>query len=180
MQTIAPPVAELLARLHDHAEDVVKLIKAIPALKSDDLPQIINRVHMLGKLKELEAEFPANKVPSDDYLRTRVRLLQAHRQHYNGGLGYEFQGMSNKALASRVELLRKIVADQLDSWTDAEIDNAVSELQSERRRRKRDAKQAAEVAADSDEADVIAADSDDADIIGWPGTRGNGELRIVS
>jgi hypothetical protein len=154
MKTIVPPVAELLARLHDNAADVVKLIEAIPALKSDDLPQIVNRVHMLGKLKELEAEFPANKVPSDKDLRTRVRLLQAHRQaNYDSDLGYEFRGMSNKALATRVELLRKIGADQLDIWTDAEIDNAVTKLQSERRRRRRDAKQAAEVAADSDEAD---------------------------
>jgi hypothetical protein len=171
MKTIAPPIAELLARLHDSAADVAKLIEAIPALKSDDLAQIVNRVHMLGKLKELEAEFPANKVPSDDYLRTHVRLLQAHRQAQdNDRLGWEFRGMSNKALATRVELLRKIITDQLDNWTDVEIDRAIAELQSERRRRKRDAKQAAEVAADSDEADVI----------GWPGTLGNGELRIVS
>jgi hypothetical protein len=56
MKAIVPPVAELLARLHDNAADVVKLIEAIPALKSDDLPQIVNRVHILGKLKELEAE----------------------------------------------------------------------------------------------------------------------------
>jgi hypothetical protein len=58
MKTIAPPVAGLLAQLHDHAVTSSKLIEAIPALKGDDLPQIVNRVHMLGKLKELEAEFP--------------------------------------------------------------------------------------------------------------------------
>jgi hypothetical protein len=74
MKTIVAPVAELLAQLHDHAAGVTKLIEAIPALKGDDLPQIINRVHMLGKLKELEAEFAAGKVPSDEYLRNRVRL----------------------------------------------------------------------------------------------------------
>jgi hypothetical protein len=147
MKTIAAPVAELLAQLHDHAAGVVKLIEAIPALRGDDLPQIVNRVHMLGKLKELEAEFPAGKVPSDEYLRNRVRLLQAHRQAQdNDRLGYEFRGLSNKALATRVELLRNIAADQLGDWTDVEIDNAVAELQSERRRRKRDAKAAADAA----------------------------------
>ena len=83
MKTIVAPVAELLAQLHDHAAGVAKLIEAIPALKGDDLPQIVNRVHMLGKLKELEAEFPAGKAPSDEYLRSRVRLLQAHRQAHN-------------------------------------------------------------------------------------------------
>ena len=99
-----------------------------------------------------------------------MRLLQTHRQAQdNDRLGYEFRGMSNKALATRVELLRKIIIDQLDDWTDAQIDDAIAELQGERRRRKRDAKAAAEVAADSDEADVI----------GWPGTRGDAELRIV-
>ena len=69
MKKIAAPVAELLAQLHDHAAGVVKFIEAIPALTNDDLPQIVNRVHMLGKLKELEAEFPVDKVPSDAYLR---------------------------------------------------------------------------------------------------------------
>jgi hypothetical protein len=80
-------------RLHDSAVDVAKLIEAIPALKSDDLPPIVNRVHMLGKLKEPEAELPARKAPSDDYLRTRVRLLQAHRQAQNNDcLDYEISG----------------------------------------------------------------------------------------
>jgi hypothetical protein len=65
MKAIAAPAAELLAQLHDHAADLVKLIEAIPALKGDDLPQIINRVQMLGKLKQLEAAFPAHKPPSD-------------------------------------------------------------------------------------------------------------------
>jgi hypothetical protein len=49
MKTIVTPVAELLAQLHDHAAGVAKLIEAIPALKGDDLPQIVNRVHMLGR-----------------------------------------------------------------------------------------------------------------------------------
>ena len=141
MKTIAAPVAELLSQLHDHAAGVVKLIEAIPALRGDDLPQIVNRVHMLGKLKELEAEFPTDKVPADAYLRTRVRLLQAHRQAQDDDfLGYEFRGMSNKQLTTRVELLRKIVADQLNDWTDVEVDEAIAELQRKRRRRKRDAK----------------------------------------
>ena len=84
--------------------------------------------------QELEAEFPPGKAPSDDYLRTRVRLLQAHRQAQdNDRLGYEFRGMSNKALATRVELLRKIAADQLDDWTDVEVDRAIAVLQRERR-----------------------------------------------
>ena len=169
MKTIAPPVAELLAQLHDHAADVVKLIEAIPALKGDDLPQIVNRVQMLGKLKELEAKFPAEKAPSDDHLRIRIRLLQAHRQAQNNDcLDYEFRGMSNKALATRVELLRKIVADQLDNWTEAEIDDAIAELRGERRRRKRDAKAAAE--AFGVEAD---------DLIPQRRTNGHGELRVV-
>jgi hypothetical protein len=101
MKTIAPPFAELLAQLHDHGADVVKLIEAIPALKGDDLPQIVNRVQMLGKLKELEANSPAEKPPSDDHLRIRIRLLQADRQAQNNDcLDYEFRGMSNKALAT--------------------------------------------------------------------------------
>jgi hypothetical protein len=186
MKTIAPPIAELLARLHDSAADVAKLIEAIPALKSDDLPQIVNRMHLLGKLKELEAEFPTNKVRSNDNLRTRVRLLQAHRQAFhNVDLDYQFWGMSNKALATRVELLRKISADRLYNWTDTEIDDAVVTLQDERRRRKRDNKKVAKVAANSDEADVVAADSNEADlieepdVIGSPRRRGNAELRIV-
>ena len=141
MKTIATPVAELLAQLHDHAAGVTKLIEAIPAFRGDDLPQIVNRVHMLGKLKELEAEFPTDKAPAEAYLRTRVRLLQAHRQAQDDDrLGYEFRHMSNKQLATRVELLRKIVADRLNDWTDVEIDNAIAELQRERRQRKRDAK----------------------------------------
>lgn len=125
MKTIATPVAELLARLHDHAAGVVKLIEAIPALRGDDLPQIVNRVHMLGKLKQLEAEFPTDRVPADAYLRTRVQLLQAHRQAQDDDrLGYEFRHMSNKQLATRVELLRKIVADRLNDWTDVEVRRA--------------------------------------------------------
>jgi hypothetical protein len=141
MKTIAAPVAELLAQLHDHAAGVVKLIETIPALRGDDLPQIINRVHMLGKLKELEAEFPANKIPSDDYLRTRVRLLKTHHEAQDDDrLGYEFRHMSNKQLATRVELLRKIVADRLNDWTDLEVDEAIAELQRERRQRKHGAK----------------------------------------
>ena len=143
MKAIAAPVGQLLARLHDSAADVAKFIEAIPALKSDDLPQIVNRVHMLGQLKELEAEFPANKVPSDDYLRTRIRLLKAHQQALDDArFRYEFQHMSNKRLATRVELLRKIVANRLNDWTDLEIDEAIAELQRERRQRKRNAKTA--------------------------------------
>ena len=173
MKTIVAPVAELLAQLHDHAAGVAKLIEAIPALKGDDLPQIVNRVHMLGKLKELEAEFPAGKVPSDEYLRNRVRLLQAHRQAQdNDRLDYEFRGMSNKALATRVELLRKIIADQLDDWTDVEIDNAVAELQGERRRRKRDAKAAEEAAAAFFEPAVE-------NVTARPTTHRNGGLSVV-
>jgi hypothetical protein len=173
MKTIVAPVAELLAQLHDNAAGVAKLIEAIPALKGDDLPQIVNRVHMLGKLKELEAEFPAGKVPSDEYLRNRVRLLQAHRQAQdNDRLDYEFRGMSNKALATRVELLRKIIADQLDDWTDVEIDNAVAELQGERRRRKRDAKAAADAATAFFEPDVD-------DVTARSTTHRNGGLSIV-
>ena len=148
MKTISAPVAELLAQLHDHAAGVVKLIEAIPALRGDDLPQIVNRVHMLGKLKELEAEFPTDKVPADAYLRTRVRLLQAYRQAQDDDrLGYEFRHMSNKQLATRTELLRKIVADQLNDWTDVEVDEAIAELQRERRQRKRNAKAAQAEAA---------------------------------
>jgi hypothetical protein len=174
MKTIATPVAELLAQLHDHAAGVTKLIEAIPALKGDDLPQIVNRVHMLGKLKELEAEFAVGKVPSDEYLRNRVRLLQAHRQvHDNGRLGYEIRSMSNRALATRVELLRKITADQLDDWTDVEVDNAVAELQGERRRRKRDAKATEEAAAAFFEPDVE-------NVPARPTTHPNGGLSIVS
>jgi hypothetical protein len=173
MKTIVAPVAELLAQLHDHAAGVTKLIEAIPALKGDDLPQIINRVHMLGKLKELEAEFAAGKVPSDEYLRNRVRLLQAHRQAQdNDGLGYEFRGMSNKALATRVELLRKIIADQLDGWADVEIDNALAELQGERRRRKRDAKAAADAA-------TAFFEPDEDGVAPRPTTHRNGGLSIV-
>ena len=173
MKTIVAPVAELLAQLHDHAAGVAKLIEAIPALKGDDLPQIVNRVHMLGKLKELEAEFPAGKEPSDEYLRNRVRLLQAHRQAlHNDPQGYEFRGMSNKALATRVELLRKIESDQLDDWTDAEIDDAIAELQGERRRRKRDAKVAADAATAFFEPDVD-------DVTARPTTHRNGGLSIV-
>ena len=175
MKTIVAPVAELLAQLHDHATGVAKLIEAIPALKGDDLPQIVNRVHMLGKLKELEAVFPAGKAPSDDYLRTRVRLLQAHRQAQdNDCLGYEFRGMSNKALATRVELLRKIIVEQLDDWTDAEIDDAITKLQGERRRRKRDAKAAADAAADfgNFEADID-------DVIDGPTKNRNSGLTVV-
>jgi hypothetical protein len=148
MKAIAAPAAELLAQLHDHAADLVKLIEAIPALKGDDLPQIINRVQMLGKLKQLEAAFPAHKPPSDHYLRSRVRLLQALRQvRDNDCLGYEIRSMSNKALATRVELLRKIVANQLNDWTDVEVDEAVAELQREHRKRKRNAKAAQAEAA---------------------------------
>jgi hypothetical protein len=155
MKTIVAPVAELLAQLHDHAAGVAKLIEAIPALKGDDLPQIVNRVHLLGKLKELEAKFPAGKVPSDEYLRSRVRLLQAHRQAQdNDSLGYEFRDMSNRALATRVELLRKIIITQLDDWSDAEIDEAVAKLQGERRRRRHDAKAAADAADAFFEPDV--------------------------
>jgi len=176
MKAIATPVAELLAQLHDHAAGVTKLIEAIPALKGDDLPQIINRMHMLSKLKELEAEFAAGKVPSDEYLRNRVRLLQAHRQaHDNGRLGYEFRGMSNKALATRVELLRKIIADQLDDWTDVEIDYAIAELQGERRRRKRDAKVTAEAADEIFGEGEVEVD----DVPPQPAIHRNGGLSVV-
>jgi hypothetical protein len=145
MKPIAAPVAELLAQLHDHAAGVVKLIEAIPALRTDDLPHIVNRVHMLGKLKQLEAEFPTGKIPSDNYLRTRVQLLKAHGQALDE-LPYSFQLMSNKQLATRVELLRKIVVNRLNDWTDLEIDEAIAELQGERRQRKRNAKAAKESA----------------------------------
>jgi hypothetical protein len=157
MKTIGAPVAELLAQLHDHAAGVVKLIEAIPALRGDDLPQIVNRVHMLDKLKQLEAEFPTDRVPADAYLRTRVRLLEAHRQAQdNDGFRYEFRHMSNKQLATRVELLRKIVADRLNDWTDVEVDEAIAELQRERRQRKRDAKVAeGEVSKPSTEKEEI-------------------------
>jgi hypothetical protein len=148
MKVIAPPVAELLARLHDSAADVAKFIEAIPALKSDDLPQIVNRMHMLGQLKKLEAEFPANKVPSDNYLRARVQLLRAHEQALDDTrLPYTFQLMSNKQLATRVELLRKVGANRLNDWTDLEVDEAIAELQCERRQRKRNAKTAQAEAA---------------------------------
>jgi hypothetical protein len=185
MKTIATPVAELLAQLHDHAADVVKLIEAIPALKGDDLPQIVNRVHMLGKLKELEAEFPANRIPSDDYLRTRVRLLQAHRRA-NDNLGYGFRAVSNKALATSVELLRKIGADQLHNWTDIEIEDAIAKLQGERRQRKRNPKPAAEVPAaledlhavfQEEELDAHLEEPDDA-VAGRSWTRG--QLRVIN
>jgi hypothetical protein len=172
MKTIVAPVAELLAQLHDHAAGVAKLIEAIPALKGDDLPQIVNRVHMLGKLKELEAEFPAGKAPSDEYLRSRVRLLQAHQQAHNS-LGYQFRGVSNRALATRVELLRKIIAEQLDGWTDVEIDNALAELQGERRRRKRDAKAAADAA-------TAFFEPDEDGVAPRPTTHRNGGLSIVN
>lgn len=139
MKTIATPVAELLAQLHDHAAGVAKLIEAIPALKGDDLPQIVNRVHMLGKLAELEKPFDG-RPPADKWLRTRVRLLQAHRQAQDDDfLSYEFQHLSNKRLATRVELLRKIAADRLNGWTNDELDEAIAELQRERRRRKSNA-----------------------------------------
>jgi hypothetical protein len=148
MKVIAPPVAELLARLHDSAADVAKFIEAIPALKSDDLQQIVNRVHMLGQLKKLEAEFPANKVPSDNYLRVRVQLLRAHEQALDDTrLPYTFQLMSNKQLATRVELLRKVGANRLHDWTNLEVDEAIAELQRERRQRKRNAKAAQAEAA---------------------------------
>ena len=136
MRTIAAPVAELLAQLHDHAAGIVKLIEAIPALKGDDLPQIVNRVHMLGQLAELEKPF-AGHPPTDKWLRTRVRLLQAHREAQNHDrLNYQLRDMSNKQLSVRIELLRKIIAGRLDAWTDREIDDAVAELRAERRRRK--------------------------------------------
>jgi hypothetical protein len=173
MKTIAPPVAELLAQLHDHAAGVAKLIEAIPVLKGDDLPQIVNRVHMLGKLKELEAEFPAGKVPSDAYLRTRVRLLGEHRQAAKHDyLDYEIRGMSNKQLAVRVELLRKIIGGQLDDWTDVELDKAMAQLQSVRRQRNRDAKSAAKAAAGFVEPDID-------DMTAEPRSHGNAELRVV-
>jgi hypothetical protein len=141
MKTIAAPVTELLAQLHDSAADVVKLIEAIPALKGDDLPQIVNRVHMLGKLAELEKRFDSHP-PTDKWLRTRVRLLQSHlKAHDDARLGYELF-ISNKKLAARVELLRKIGADRLDAWTDCEIDDGIAQLQGERRRRKLNAKAA--------------------------------------
>jgi hypothetical protein len=150
MKVIALPVAELLARLHDSAADVAKFIEAIPALKSDDLQQIVNRVHMLGQLKRLEAEFPANKIPSDNYLRARVQLLRAHERALDDTrLPYTFQLMSNKQLAIRVELLRKVGANRLNDWTDLEVDEAIAELQCERRQRKRNAKTAQAEAAKS-------------------------------
>jgi hypothetical protein len=85
-----------------------------------------------------------------------VRLLQAHQQAQDDArLGYEFRGISNRQLATRVELFRKIVADRLDGWTDREIDDAVAKLQGERRRRKRNAKapqaEAAEPSAQPEE-----------------------------
>ena len=139
-KTIAAPVAELLAQLHDHAVGVVKLIEAIPALKGDDLPLIVNRVHMIGKLAEFEKPFNGHP-PTDEWLRTRVRLLQAYRRAQDDGwLSYEFRAMSNRQLATRAELLRKIIADRINDWTDREIDDAIAELQGERRRRKRNAK----------------------------------------
>jgi hypothetical protein len=140
MKTIAAPVAELLAQLHDSAAGVVKLIEAISALKGDDLSQIVNRVHMLGKLAELEQPFNGHP-PADKWLRTRVRLLQAHRQAQDDArLGYEVRHMSNKQLAKRVELLRNIAVDRLSDWTDVEVGEAIAELQRERRRRTCNAK----------------------------------------
>ena len=139
MKTIAAPVAELLAQLHDHAAGVIELIEAIPALKGDDLPHIVNRVHMLGKLAELEKPFDGH-LPTDKWLRTRVGLLQALRQAQDDApLSHEVRSMSNKQIATRTELLRRIEADRLDAWTDREIDNSIAKLQGERRRRKRNA-----------------------------------------
>jgi hypothetical protein len=179
MKTIAPPIAELLAQLHDHAAGLAKLIEAIPALNGDDLPQIINRVHLLGTLKELEAEFPAGKVPSDEYLRTRTRLLREHQMAANHNwLSYELRCMSNKQLAARIELLGEIVAKQFDSWTDREIDDVIAELQGERRRRKREAKSAeAQAAEPSVQEEDFETDVDD--LTALPPARGNGALHVV-
>jgi hypothetical protein len=145
MKAIAPPVAELLAQLHGAAAAVVKLIEAIPAFKGDDLPQIVNRVHMLGKLAELEKPFDGH-APTDRWLRTRVRLLQAYRQTQDR-VGYELRSMSNKALATRVELIREIDANRLCGWTVIELDDAIGKLQREMRQRKRNAKAAQAEAA---------------------------------
>jgi hypothetical protein len=155
MKTIAAPVAELLAQLHDHAAGVVELIEAITALVRDDLPRIVNRVHMLGKLAALEKPFDGHP-PADKWLRTRVRLLQELRQAQDDvRLGYEFRSMANKALGTRVELLRKIAADQLSDWTNAEVDEGIAELQRERRRRTRNAKAAqAEAASKCEESEL--------------------------
>jgi hypothetical protein len=95
---------------------------------------------MIGKLTELEKSFNGHP-PNDKWLRTRVRLLQALSQAQGDHrLGYEFRGMSNKQLMTRIELFRRMVADGLDVWTNWEIDDALTALQGERRRRKRNAK----------------------------------------
>jgi hypothetical protein len=142
MKTIAPPVAEL-AQLHDHAAGLVKVIETIPALKGNDLPQIVNRVHMLGKLAELEARFTdkGRTSPSDQTLRQRVRLL-ADTEKAEHQAGWALRNMSNKGLADRASLLSMVKAGEFNKFTDAEIDDAVAELQGERRRRRREAKTA--------------------------------------
>jgi hypothetical protein len=70
-----------------------------------------------------------------------------------------------------VELLRKIGADQLDNWTDTEIEDAIATLQGERRRRKRNAKPAAEVPAEPFE--------EPDDVAGRSWTSRNAELRVI-
>lgn len=178
MKTIATPVAELLAQLHDHAAGIVKLIEAIPALKGDDLPQIVNRVHMLGKLAELEARYTDHDrtPPNDAALRQRVRLLADARKAEDHA-GWDLRTMSNRALAERATVLASIVDADVSNLTDAQIENAIGELQRERRERKRAAKQAANTPqpGDDDDSEVETIDDTPAP----PHPRGNGVLHIV-
>jgi hypothetical protein len=52
----------------------------IPALKGDDLPQIVNRVHMLGKLKEPETEFLEGRPPRSAHeSRNRANPQERYR-----------------------------------------------------------------------------------------------------
>jgi hypothetical protein len=136
MKVVATPVAKLLVQLHDNATDLASLIEAIPVLTGDDIPKLIDRVQTIEKLKELEAEFPVDKIPSDAYLQTRVGLLkECHNLAADLGL-YEFRAMSNKHLRDRAELLRNIRTNDIGELTDQQLGSAVNELQCERRRRK--------------------------------------------
>ena len=133
-------VQQLLSQLHDRAADVVKLIDSIPLLRGNDLPEILARTAALTELKNLEAEYTeAEKpIPTNDFLKARVRLLRAAS---NAGkpIGVTTDGPTASLLRA---LTFSTGSRRQDRSTTSAVPMSITiqELQAIRRRRRAEAK----------------------------------------
>ena len=135
-------VQQLLSQLHDRAADVVKLIDSIPLLRGNDLPEILARTAALTELKNLEAEYTeAEKpIPTNDFLKARVRLLRA-ASNAEKETDWRYHGWTNRQLATRIDILDRLKkARSLDDIGSADVDQLIQELQAICRRRRAEAK----------------------------------------